>query len=158
MLLSITFHFFNKTSCCCIFLFALLCASPSCHHAAVHNFLLLHFSYSLLSIPITIDCHPWVFICCCVASAICTVAALLFHHTAVPILLALHSPQKITQAAAFSHAPLLHTILVFIYFTQCTTVQFLWLSAATHILRHPVCIKNLLSMFFFMHFFTCCIA
>ena len=71
--------------CCCskllaaaFFLFALLCASPSCHHAAVHNFLLLHFSYSLLSIPITIDCHPWVFICCCIASAICTIAAFCF--------------------------------------------------------------------------------
>lgn len=135
VLLSITFHLFNKTSCCCIFLFVLLCASPSCHHAAAHNFLLLH--------------------CLCNLHCRC----LLFHHTVVcPYSWHFILYKKITQAAPFSHAPLLHTILVFIFFTQYTTVQFLWLSAATHILIHPVCIKNLLSLFFFMHFFACCIA
>jgi len=99
-------HFFYicccpKSSSCCLFL---------CTAVHTHNHRL---------------CHPWVFTCCCVASAICTVAAfcfiiLLCAHTLTlysPLLpyreksslrcFALHSlhNKKITRAAAFFFTP-----------------------------------------------------
>ena len=132
-LLCVQTHY-NVLLCWCIFYAALLCHLLYCvyptllclHlHCCKENFFCmcccsipfisstkLHaaaFSYSLLSIPITIDCHPWVFICCCVASAICTVAAFCFIILLCAHTLTLYSPLLAHREKSSSRCFALHS-------------------------------------------------
>ena len=137
---SVVVHYLSfleqKTSCCCIFLFALLCASPSCHHAAVHNFLLLHFFlFALLCASPSChhaDVHNFLLLCCC-----CNL------HCCVHIHLALHSPRKkintgccLFLCTLASHNLQLHS---FYFHNALLCNPFIFL--LPHIIIHPCALK-----------------